>query len=335
MTNIHRTAPAKDDAVAIHTIEIPTADGATLGASLFEPKVDPRAQVIIHGATAVPHRYYRRFATFLAERGFRVLAYDYRGVGASGPTDLRSSTATMTEWAELDAPAAVARLVEERPDLPLLAVGHSFGGQVATLLECVPAPVGVAHVGAQLGALRLHPLSRRIRYTASLGVVVPALTAAAGYLPRSAGLGVALPSGVAREWASWCLSPDYYLSAHPEYAPRLASYRGAIYSLGFTDDTFAPPRTVRALLRRHPSARVVHQLVAPRDLGVAELGHFGAFREAHRATLWEAMARFFDAALAGPRAVAAFDGVPGIPAGPIGRRLTMEEVTADLEYGRA
>ncbi len=330
---LDEAAPASD-AVAIHALVFEAADGTKLAGSLFEPRGPARAQLILHGATAVPHRYYRRFATFLAERGLRVLAYDYRGVGASRAGDLRRSKATMTDWAALDAPAAVRALVAGRPDLPLVALGHSFGGQVAALLEGVPAPVAVVHVGAQLGSTHLHPMVSRIRFAALLRYFVPAITAAAGYLPASAGLGEALPSGVVREWASWCLAPDYFLGAHPEYGPRLARYGGPIYSVGFTDDVFAPPRAVRGLLRLHRSARVIQQLFAPRDLDTEAIGHFAAFRDTYRDTLWSAIARFVDAALEGDHALDAFEGVPGVPVGPLGRRFSEVDVTADLTYGR-
>ena len=97
--------------VSIRKLAIAAEDGFVLGASLYHPvAARARGTVILHGATAVPQSYYRHFASFLAERGLRVLTYDYRGVGRSRPAQLRGFAATMTDWARLDA-AAVHRFV--------------------------------------------------------------------------------------------------------------------------------------------------------------------------------------------------------------------------------
>jgi len=45
--------------VRIDDIEIPTSDGRPLAATHYLSSVTPRAQLIIHGATAVPQRFYR------------------------------------------------------------------------------------------------------------------------------------------------------------------------------------------------------------------------------------------------------------------------------------
>ncbi len=49
--------------------------------------------VIINPATGVAARYYHYYARFLAEHGFDVLTYDYRGIGLSRPERLRAAAA--------------------------------------------------------------------------------------------------------------------------------------------------------------------------------------------------------------------------------------------------
>ena len=87
-------------------IEI-ASDGARLAGRLVRPAGMPRAAVVLHAATGVPARFYRRFADWLAaERDIVCLTYDYRDFGASG--DPRGSPATMTDWGVRDQQAARA-----------------------------------------------------------------------------------------------------------------------------------------------------------------------------------------------------------------------------------
>jgi predicted alpha/beta hydrolase len=103
------TAAPDSTLVAIRAFDLHADDQVRLGATLFEP-ARPHGVVIIHGATAVPQRYYQRFATFAAQAtGARVITYDYRGVGRSRPvapaSSLRGFDASLHDWAALDAPA--------------------------------------------------------------------------------------------------------------------------------------------------------------------------------------------------------------------------------------
>jgi len=77
-----------------------------------------RAQVVIHGATAVPQRFYRDWATHLAERGAAVLTYDHRGIGRSRRGPLGRDRVIMADRID-DAEVEIA-------ELALPAVGH-FG----------------------------------------------------------------------------------------------------------------------------------------------------------------------------------------------------------------
>src|SRR5690349_23187156 len=65
---VMRASPSIDPApsVSVEHFELRAADGCRLGATLFSPPNTPRGTVIIHGATATPQSYYRRFAYFLS-----------------------------------------------------------------------------------------------------------------------------------------------------------------------------------------------------------------------------------------------------------------------------
>jgi predicted alpha/beta hydrolase len=73
-------------------------DGYELAATAFVPSRPLRAAVVLNSATAVPRRIYRGFATYLAQRDFAVLTYDYRGVADSRPPKLAGFPARMRDW---------------------------------------------------------------------------------------------------------------------------------------------------------------------------------------------------------------------------------------------
>lgn len=316
-------------------LAIPTADGRTLAAHLYEPVGEPVAQVIIHGATATPQRYYGSFARHLAWRGFRVLTYDYRGIGRSRRDPLSEERVTMDGWHE-DAMAAQAWLVNREPERPLLAIGHSFGGQIAATVDAGRRPQALLLVASGSGFWRGYAPAQRPRLWLTWTVAMPLFARAFGYIPGWAGLGEDLPAGVARQWARWCLHPEYFLGERPELRERLATYDGRVLSLGFADDGFAPESNVRWLVQQLRSARAEHRQLTPRALGLPELGHFGAFRATAAATLWPRLVAFLhDATALDATTHDAEDRGTQPWSSPRALEPFEQEVMADLQYGRA
>ena len=305
------------------TLTIEAMDGFELGARLYEPDGAPRAQVLIHAATATPQRYYQAFAEHLCTRGFRVLTYDFRGIGASRRGSLRGFAASMSTWAEQDARAVVRHTHARAPELPLLVVGHSFGGQIALALPDEVPIAGALMVGAQSGYWKGFEWPDRGAMWMLWNVMVPAVTSTMGYVPGWMGIGEDLPAGVARQWARWCLSPGYFLREHPEYGVRMRSHGGPVMMLSFSDDDYVPLPNARWLLDQLRSARVEHRHLVPEEVGLDEIGHFGFFRRKN-AILWSLANGYFDAVLDGawkPTRVADC--------------LQEADIMADLHYGRA
>lgn len=327
------TEPRADEPV-VHALTFHAADGRRLAGDLVQPTGRARAQVVLHGATAVPRSHYLPFARYLAAHGFETLIYDYRGVGGSASGDHRSDPATMSDWLALDAPAAVRTLRDHGRGSPLLAIGHSFGGQIAAALEGVPAPFAIATMGAQRGYWAAFPWPARPRMFVNWFVLLPILTSTLGYLPGRAGLGVDMPAGIVREWARWCRHPDYFLGDHPSLGERLSAYDGRLLALSVTDDAFAPLANVEWLLAKHGSAAIEHVRFAPSDVGVASFGHFGFFRPRHEESIWSEVLGFLEEAIgegAMPRKLPR--SAPAMDATTVG--LDDAELRVDLEYGRS
>ena len=56
------------------------------------------------GATAVPQKFYRRFAEFARQQGYDTLTLDYRGIGQSAPNRCVAfawTTSTGAGWISL------------------------------------------------------------------------------------------------------------------------------------------------------------------------------------------------------------------------------------------
>jgi predicted alpha/beta hydrolase len=284
--------PAEED------LSIAAADGFALSARLFAHEGDARGSVLMNPATGVRKEYYQPFAEFLAARGWRVVTFDNRGVGNSRPASLRGFAARMQDWAELDAEGALRWMIDDAAgsDTPLCLVGHSFGGQALGLVPTARRLDAALLVATQSGYWGHWPWWQRPRVMALWFFVIPLVTAALGYFPaRRFGLGEDLPAGVARQWARWGRHPEYLMrDGSPSWRRGYESLALPIRGIGFADDTYAPQPSMAAILALYANARVEHRHLAPRDLGVERVGHFGFFRERHREILWEPAAAWLE-----------------------------------------
>jgi predicted alpha/beta hydrolase len=274
---------------------IPARDGYPLAATVFGGA--GRDWVVVNSATAVPRGYYARFARFLAGEGWSVVTYDYRGIGGSRPARLRGFGARMRDWAQQDA-AGVFDWVEARGASRVSAVGHSFGGQALGLLPQADLLAAAVLVGAQSGYWRLWDGWRQLSVAALWYGLSPGLCAVCGFFPaRLLGMGENSPAGVAREWAAWGRRRGYVTGADGgALAAGYARVRCPLRSYSFSDDTFAPPRAVEALLGFYSSARVERRALTPADLGVRKFGHWAFFKERFRDPLWSEAAAWLRAA---------------------------------------
>jgi predicted alpha/beta hydrolase len=298
-------AEAALDDVFIDDITFPAVDRYLLGATLFLPRGARRHAVLISSATAVPRKVYRGFAGYLAGRGCAVLTYDYRGTGDSrqkslvGYNQVKSLVgfkASMSDWAALDATAAVAWMRERYKHLPLTYVGHSFGGQALGLLANNAEVSRALLVAAQAGYWKLMASPERYRVYAMLNFVGRPLTRLLGYAPGWGGLGEDLPKGVFEQWVRWVMSERYLFSDTKLGAlQNFPKYQGAMRALCFSDDPWATRPAVELLCSGFTAAKPEILNVKPADAGAARIGHLGFFRSEHRDALWRGAAEWLEA----------------------------------------
>ncbi|MBL8603373.1 MAG: alpha/beta fold hydrolase [Myxococcales bacterium] len=259
-----------------------TADGALLSAQAFVPRERPTAAVVLAGATAVPSRYYKAFATALAREGFAVMTFDYRGVGRSREAH---PAPDMRGWFE-DINAVVSLVAERYAGLPVLYVGHSFGGHALGVSRAVATHVRAAvSVASMSGWVGHWPMPARLKIEALWRVAVPFFAGTLGYVPGWAGLQEDLPGGVARDWAGWCLTPGYFRGALEAETAQFDTLAVPILFQNYSDDAYAPAAAVEEFVGWFRSATITREVLEPKRHGLSSIGHFGFFREKN-AALW-------------------------------------------------
>lgn len=263
------------------------ADGYDLPVTRFPAQGTPWATLCIGGAMGVRQDFYAPFARFLAENGIHVLTFDYRGSGWSRPRKLADFPATVTDWAELDLDAMLAEARKPAPQLPLLFVGHSLGGQILGLAPHNESVRAIVNVTVGSGYYKFNEkmaLHVRILWF----VLMPSLLPLFGHFPgKKLRMIGDLPMGVAWQWRKWCLHPDYVLSEGGDSYARFARVKAPILSLSFTDDPMITHRAIQSLEGFYPNARLDSRHVAPADVGRERVGHFGFFAGESRDTLWK------------------------------------------------
>ncbi len=269
---------------------VPSTDGYPLAATLFHPAIaGPPSQVIlIIPAMGVRQTFYFKLAEFVATSGRLAITFDYRGSGESAPSRLRGFGADLEDWGRRDITAMIQLAGELLPGARVGVVAHSVGGQLFGMatnnenVECVLA------LGSQSGYWRHWSGRSRRRVWVLWHLIIPILSRVMGYFPGSwFGLGRDTPRDVARMWAYWGRHPDYLMGRLDESGRAgYAGFRGRIRAISATDDWIAPEPAVAAWLEFYPNAQRELRMVAPAELAVDSIGHFGYFREAIGRQLW-------------------------------------------------
>lgn len=136
----------------------PGAGGARLRAALFTPGGRPRGSIVLSGGRTEPiEKYFETIRDFM-DRGFVVLAHDWRGQGLSVrelPDRLKGHAKGYKSF--LEDFRRLLNAYETRLPRPWIAVGHSMGGCLTLLAmasgerrfaaACLSAPM----LGLQLG----------------------------------------------------------------------------------------------------------------------------------------------------------------------------------------
>ena len=275
-------------------------DGAVvLALRVYEPAGAARASVVIGGAMGVRQSFYEAFARWMAQQGFRVTTFDYRGHGDSLHGAMRDVNADLFDWAQ-DYEAVISAAKAALPMQPLYLLGHSLGAQLPGLLRKPGQVDGLLSVAAGSGYWRDNAPKLRRVVPYFWWVLVPLAPRQCGYFP---GRGLKRvgdrPSGVILQWRRWCLHPAYSVGAEgAAVAQSYGAVRFPVLALSMADDELMTLRGTHNLVNLYANTERRVESISPAELKVRRIGHFGFFRDQFRQSLW-------------PRAVAALAQLGG------------------------
>lgn len=267
--------------------DLVSSGAAVIATRFYAPAGAPIAAVVIGGAMGVRQGYYAAFAQWLAAQGYLVASFDYRGMGDSKRQALRGFDADLFSWVD-DFDTVIAAASERAGEVPLYVVGHSLGAQLSGLLKQQDRVAGLVSVAAGSGYWRDNApqLKRIVLYF--WHVLVPVTTALFGYFPgRRIGKVGDLPRGVILQWRRWCLNPRYHVGAEGAVVrEKFESVRFPLVALFISDDEMMTERGTHVLVDCYANAPRRVERIAPGDVQVARIGHFGFFREKFQLSLW-------------------------------------------------
>jgi len=199
-----RRRPHSPRADAVETIEIHTADGVSLRATVRDAVSHTRER----GTAILAHAEFtsriefenaagRGLAPYLASRGWRTVAFDFRGHGESRPAqtaaDAKAGSVDYTydDLVRGDL-AAVASCARARWSGPLVVVGHALGGHAA-LAGCGTSTVdadAIAAIASNVWLPQFEPSVLRWHAKQAAMEFLAAVVQARGHAPgRAMGLG--------------------------------------------------------------------------------------------------------------------------------------------------
>ncbi|MBN1207785.1 MAG: alpha/beta fold hydrolase [Myxococcaceae bacterium] len=261
-----------------HTVS--TRDGVSLAVTTYQEEGRaPREALLLLCATGVRQERYEPFARWLARDGWRVITFDYRGIGRSVLPEEARHTASMRDWGEQDLTAVIQWAHDVFSPERLVAVGHSIGGQLLAFSENHHRLGAVVLVAAQRGWWRHWRGWRRYGVLLFFGLYIPLCLKLFGRVPLSfVGLDD-LARGMAEDYSRWGLAEHYLWPSGESQSARFSECTFPLLALSFEDDTcYAPKRAVQVLLHDYyVSAPALWCHVEHTRLKLRGLGHSGFF----------------------------------------------------------
>jgi predicted alpha/beta hydrolase len=273
----------------MESIKFKAADNYELAGIWITPVAEHQSTVIINAATGVKKEYYLKFTHHLVQNGYRVLVYDYRGIGGSAPANLKGFKTTMHQWGTLDMNAALNYLVHEKKADSVIWIGHSIGGQMMGLLDERHKIKKVIAINCSIGYWRYFTFPYSIMTFLLWTTIGPLLTAYYGYAPMGKiGWGESLPKGVYLEWRKWCLSKHHFTAFLKENYNKIVfeDFTQPIIAITSDDDYIANAKTIKQLLTFYPNSAATITSINPATYRVKSIGHTGIFKSKFQNNLW-------------------------------------------------
>lgn len=269
-------------------LAITTQDNQVLQGYAFSPTTPSKGSIVIAPAMGITQAFYRPLASWLAEQGYNVITFDYRGVGESATQALRFQQHNILDWAQYDCSAVLAEVLHTKAAEPIYWLGHSLGGQIFPLVEQIDKVSKVITVSAGTGYWRHNAPPLKNKALLFWYLIMPLATALYGYFPgKKLGMVGDLPKNVIHQWRRWCLDPQYCVGVEAtDVRDKFSRVQVTIESLAFSDDEMLSLRNMQDLQALFGSPVKKLTTIEPASLGIPRIGHLGFFREQFAHNLW-------------------------------------------------
>lgn len=266
-----------------------TPDHFPLSVKIFEPEISNGKLLLINSATGVKQQIYFSFAKYLAEKGFTVITYDYRGIGESKPKKMNGFKASMRIWGTVDFKTVTDFIKKEYVRFDKFCLGHSVGALILGMnadSKIFKKFIFVATQDAYLGNLNFKVA---VAGLLGFGIALPIMTHFLGYFPANRfGLGESLPKGVAFDWQTLILNKK---STKRLYETNEADFSKNLYQPTFIihaeDDSWVTQKGMRNLMKTtYPHLKTTYREVKISESDKSEIGHVNFFRSFNRG-LWK------------------------------------------------
>lgn len=266
-----------------------TPDQIPLSIKVFEPETANGKLLLINSATGVKQQIYFSFAKYLAEKGFTVITYDYRGIGESKPDKMRGFNASMRIWGTVDFKTLTSFIQQKYPDYTKFCLGHSVGALILGMNDYSRNFEKFIFVGTQDAYLGNLTFPVAVTALLGFGIALPVMTHFFGYFPAHRfGLGESLPKGVAFDWQTLILNKKSTSRLYEKIDGNCATQlTRETYIIHAEDDTWVTQKGMKNLLKNvYPNLKTTYREILISESEKGEIGHVNFFRSYNK-NLWK------------------------------------------------
>lgn len=265
---------------------IATGKHKIINCSLYNAVGSDKIMIIV-SAAGVLQSFYRTIAEYFQKNSISIITFDYTGIGQSLSTSIENDNTTLASWGNRDLEAVINHAIKTFPNLKIILLGHSIGGQLIGLAPSSYIADKIILVAAQSGYWGFWKGVAKIQMWVNWHFLVPLLAKGFGYLPsKKISKMESLPKNVAEEWAKWCRSSDYLFASYSHKSLFFDRIKCEVTSISIDDDFFAPRKAVEWLTLKFANASVKRLHFIPKNFKVSKIGHFSLFTEKFRVSIW-------------------------------------------------
>ena len=256
-----------------------------LSFTLYKPedKLVKNITVLISPAMAVLQRYYKPFSEYLCNKGYYVITFDQIGTGES-KFDPKDKDINYDDWGRLVIEMLI-NWIKTNLKTEIYYVAHSAGGQLLGIAPSSKMVSKIFIISSGIGYWKYWPFPRKYYYFIAWYLFLPIILKIYGYAPKFV-MKEEVPIGIISQWLFWTRKKRFMLD-DPTIKNYFNEINADVMYLAFSDDTWAPFKSAKALASFYPPDKVDFKYINPKEYNLKNIGHFGFFRSKYKDTLWQ------------------------------------------------